>query len=144
MNNYFKMELLALSTNESFARSAVAAFSVELSPTIEQLNDIKTAVSEAVTNTVVHAYPNRTDGKIFLEVRTFPNCIEIIVTDNGVGIPNLEEAVQPFYTSRPEQERSGMGFTIMKTFMDEFNVTSSSTGTTVTMSKYIVKDAENA
>jgi stage II sporulation protein AB (anti-sigma F factor) len=144
MNNYLKMELLAIGSNESFARSAVAAFAVELSPTIEQLNDIKTAVSEAVTNCVVHAYPNTTDGTIYLTVNIFQDTISIEVSDKGVGIPNIEEAIQPFYTTRPEQERSGMGFTIMKTFMDEFEVLSDEQGTTIKMVKYIKKDGIDA
>lgn len=137
MENYFNMELLAVSRNESFARSAVAAFAVELSPTIEQLNDIKTAVSEAVTNCIVHAYDKSKPGVIYIKAAISGRAVQIEIADNGTGIEDVDAAMQPFFTTKPEQERSGMGFTIMKTFMDELEVFSDRTGTRVLMKKYL-------
>ncbi|MEG2453461.1 MAG: anti-sigma F factor [Clostridia bacterium] len=136
MNNYMELKVLAKSENESFARSTVGAFCVSLSPSIEELNDIKTAVSEAVTNSIVHGYQSKGEGIIKLTAETNEQELIIVVSDNGVGIKNINEAIQPFFTSRPEQERSGMGFTIMQTFMDALEVISDN-GTTVIMKKLI-------
>lgn len=139
-NNKIKLEFLSLSRNESFARSVIACFALQLNPSIAQIADIKTAVSEAVTNSIVHGYPNSV-GKITMESELVADCIHINVFDNGVGIENLEEALEPFYTTKPEDERSGMGFTIMKSFMDEVKVESTKgKGTKIYMSKKIKAD----
>ena len=121
------------SANEAFARSAAAAFAAQLDPTLDELGDVKTAVSEAVTNAIVHAYPDAF-GKVELKLRQYPeNELEIIVRDWGVGIPDVEKARAPLYTTGNE-ERSGMGFTIMESFMDTLKVRSvPGKGTTVTM-----------
>ena len=129
MENYMKLELTAISENESFARSAVAAFALCLNPSISELSDIKTAVSEAVTNSVVHAYAGGGAGdKIFIECRAKTTdeggILHITVTDGGCGIEDVEKAVEPFYTTLENDERSGMGFTIMQTFMDGFSLES--------------------
>ncbi|MBQ3221836.1 MAG: anti-sigma F factor [Clostridia bacterium] len=150
MENYMKLEIAAISENESFARSAVAAFALSLNPTLNDLSDIKTAVSEAVTNCVVHAYGSKSArDKITIECRTKEEdgfgVIHITVTDSGCGIDDVEQATAPFYTTLPSEERSGMGFTIMQTFMDEFSVRSAKNeGTQVCMSKRIgwVKNGE--
>lgn len=125
------------SANESFARSAAAAFAAQLDPTLDELGDIKTAVSEAVTNAIVHAYPD-TLGKVELKLRLYPgNELELIVRDWGIGIPDIEKARTPLFTTGNE-ERSGMGFTIMESFMDTLRVRSApQKGTTVTMRKRI-------
>lgn len=134
MDNYLKMQIPALGKNESFARSAVAAFALFCSPTVEEINDLKTAVSEAVTNAVVHAYDG--DGVIEIAAEIDENTITVSVTDFGKGIEDTEKAKTPFYTTKPDEERSGMGFTIIETFMDEMQLESSlGTGTTVTMKK---------
>lgn len=137
MKNEMTLTFSAVSDNEAFARNAVAAFCVGLDPTIDQLNDIKTAVSEAVTNSIVHAYPNGAGDK-FVTVRTTieDNTVHIVVSDEGVGIDDVDKAMQPFYTTKPEQERSGMGFTVMESFMDELSVERNTpTGTVTKMSK---------
>ena len=122
---------------ESFARSAVAAFCAVLNPTLEEINDIKTAVSEAVNNCVVHAYA-RGAGEIYIEVVLFVGGVQITVRDQGCGFDNVTEAMQPFYTSKPNEERSGMGFTLMQAFMNEVEVTSKlGEGTCVVMRKQI-------
>ena len=123
------------SANESFARSAAAAFAAQLDPTLDELGDVKTAVSEAVTNAIVHAYPD-TLGKVELKLRLYPgNELELIVRDWGVGIPDIEQARTPLFTTGNE-ERSGMGFTILESFMDAVKVRSTpGKGTTVTMRK---------
>lgn len=135
--NYMKLEFSSKSNNESFARVVAAAFASQLDPTLEELSDIKTAVSEAVTNSIIHGY-ELADGLITLEARINGNEIEIIVKDNGKGINNVEEALEPFYTSKPDLERSGMGFTVMETFMDYLIVESiAGVGTKVKMGKKI-------
>lgn len=140
MDNFMELKISAKSENEAFARSTVAAFCVSLSPSIEELNDIKTAVSEAVTNSIVHGYSSNGGViKIFVQIRDRE--ILISIEDNGVGIPNISEAMQPFFTSRPEQERSGMGFIIMQSFMDSLEVKSEN-GTIVTMKKKILGGAD--
>lgn len=138
--NEMKLEFLSKSSNEAFARISVAAFASQLDPTIEEMADIKTAVSEAVTNCIVHGYEN-TCGIVKVVCKIFANSIEIEISDTGKGIENVELARKPLYTSRPNLERSGMGFTIMESFMDEVNVDSVlGLGTKVTMKKIIKKD----
>jgi stage II sporulation protein AB (anti-sigma F factor) len=123
-----------------FARVTVAAFAAQLDPTIEELSDIKTAVSEAVTNSIVHGYEEK-DGVVKLDCKLFANSIEIEITDNGKGIENINQARVPLYTSKPELERSGMGFTIMENFMDKVEVESVlGVGTKVIMNKMIKKE----
>ncbi|MEW9124168.1 MAG: anti-sigma F factor [Thermotaleaceae bacterium] len=118
-----KLEFLSKSQNESFARVVVAAFASQLDPTIEELADIKTAVSEAVTNAIIHGYEEK-KGIVIIECSINGNEIEIIVEDQGKGIEDIDQARQPLYTSKPELERSGMGFTVMETFMNYVEVTS--------------------
>lgn len=138
--NEMKLEILSKSSNEAFARISVAAFASQLDPTIEEMADIKTAVSEAVTNCIVHGYEN-TCGIVKVVCKIFANSIEIEISDTGKGIENVELARKPLYTSKPNLERSGMGFTIMESFMDEVNVDSVlGLGTKVTMKKIIKKD----
>ncbi len=134
-SNYMKIEFLSRSVNEAFARTAVAAFVSQLDPTLSELEDIKTAVSEAVTNAIVHAYP-QSIGKIVLRVRILEEkTVEIGVRDSGCGIPDIEQAKEPLFTTGGE-ERSGMGFTIMDSFMDKLRVSSKiGRGTVVTMRK---------
>ena len=131
--NYIKLEFPSKSSNEAFARTAAAAFVAQLDPTLEELGDIKTAVSEAVTNCIVHAYPDDI-GRISMRMRILNGSIlEISVRDWGKGIENIEQAMTPLYTTGGE-DRSGMGFTIMDSFMDKLKVRSSpGKGTTVTM-----------
>ena len=135
--NYIRMEFPSRSSNEGFARVAVACFASQMDPTLNELEDIKTAVSEAVTNAIVHAYPDSI-GRVSLKVRICEgNVLEITVKDAGKGIPNVEKARQPMFTTGGE-ERSGMGFTIMESFMDALTVHSTpGRGTTVTMCKKI-------
>ncbi|MFC5403880.1 anti-sigma F factor [Cohnella soli] len=129
-SNQMKLSFSSRSENESFARIAVAAFISQLDPTLEQLDEIKTVVSEAVTNSIIHGYDGRTDGVVTVEATIEGDTVSISVSDEGKGIEDLELARQPLFTSRPELERSGMGFTIMENFMDEFDVVSSSNGGT--------------
>lgn len=126
-SNQMEIKFKSYSENESFARSVVAAFCVQLNPTLEELGDIKTAVSEAVTNCVVHAYPNCI-GDISIKVSIWDNMVTIIVTDFGVGIDDIEKAKEPFFTTRPSEERSGMGFTVMEGFMDSVDVKNNTRG----------------
>ena len=136
-NNEMKIEFLGLPSNEAFARISVASFAATLDPTIEEISDIKTAVSEAVTNCIVHGYENCL-GKVIIKSWIKDNVVEIEVIDNGKGIENIEKAKEPLYTTKPEQERSGMGFTIMENFMDEMRVESElGNGTKVYMKKII-------
>lgn len=136
MKNEMTLTFSAISDNEAFARNAVAAFCVGLDPTIDQLNDIKTAVSEAVTNSIVHAYPDGGDKLVTVKTTIENNTVHIVVSDEGVGIDDVDKAMQPFYTTKPEQERSGMGFTVMESFMDELAVERNTpTGTVIKMSK---------
>ncbi len=136
-DNYIKIEFPSRSSNESFARSAVSAFAAQLDPTLDELGDIKTAVSEAVTNAIVHAYPDRL-GKIVVKARILAgNELELSVRDWGRGIADVEKARQPLYTTGGE-ERSGMGFTIMESFMDSLTVRSQEgKGTRVIMRRRI-------
>ena len=146
-DNEMKLEFLSKSSNEAFARITVAAFASQLDPTIEELADIKTAVSEAVTNCIIHGYEN-TSGIVKIECKLKDNCIEIQISDTGKGIEDIETAKKPLYTTKANIERSGMGFTIMESFMDELKVESiPEMGTKVTMKKFIVateKQGENS
>ena len=133
--NEMKVTFLGKSSNESFARVAAAAFVSQLDPTMDELEDIKTAVSEAVTNSIIHGYEGR-EGYITMECILFNDSVEITVRDEGIGIENIELARQPLYTSKPELERSGMGFTVMESFMDRIEVKSEpGKGTTIKMYK---------
>ena len=137
--NEMKLEFLSKSNNEAFARIAVAAFASQLDPTIEELADIKTAISEAVTNCIIHGYEN-TKGIIKIVAKIFANTLEVEISDTGKGIENIELARKPLYTSKSNIERSGMGFTIMESFMDEVNIESVvGLGTKITMKKLIKK-----
>ncbi len=136
-DNEMKLEFLSKSSNEAFARIAVAAFASQLDPTIEEIADIKTAVSEAVTNCIIHGYEN-TQGIVKVHCIIKNNQLIIEISDTGVGIEDVNMAKEPLYTSKPNLERSGMGFTIMQSFMDELNVESVvNLGTKVTMKKTI-------
>ncbi len=133
--NEMKLEFLSKSSNEAFARVAAAAFVSQLDPTIEELADVKTAVSEAVTNAIIHGYENKY-GMIKLICRLYEKSVEIEITDEGKGIEDIEKAMQPLYTSKPDMERSGMGFTVMESFMDMVKVRSKpGEGTTVILYK---------
>ena len=135
--NEMTLSVKSLSVSEGFVRSAVAAFCVELNPTMDEITDIKTAVSEAITNCVVHAYPSEI-GDILIKVKLYKNQVDIQITDYGKGIENIEQAKEPFYTTKPEQERSGMGFTVMESFMDSLSVEQNrGKGITVRMTKNI-------
>ncbi len=138
--NEMNLEFISKSSNEAFARISVAAFAAQLDPTIEEIADIKTAVSEAVTNSIVHGYED-TEGIVKVHCKIIGNSIIVEVSDTGKGIENVEEARKPLYTSKPNLERSGMGFTIMESFMDEVKIESIvGLGTKVTMKKLIKKE----
>jgi stage II sporulation protein AB (anti-sigma F factor) len=133
--NEMKLEFLSKSSNESFARVVAAAFVSQIDPTLEELADVKTAVSEAVTNSIIHGYENRLDN-IIMTCKLFTNSVIITIIDKGKGIEDIELARQPLYTSKPELERSGMGFTVMESFMDKVEIISKpGEGTTVIMYK---------
>jgi len=137
-HNYMKLSFASRSENEAFARVSVAAFITQLDPTIEQLDEIKTVVSEAVTNAIIHGYNGSVDGVVTVETEIDGDTVLISIRDHGKGIEDLELARQPLFTSRPELERSGMGFTIMENFMDEFDVVSTeASGTLLRMKKRI-------
>ena len=138
-DNFMILEFPSRSSNEAFARSAVACFAAQMDPTLEELGDIRTAVSEAVTNCIVHAYPNEL-GVITLRCRILKdNVLDIVIKDKGVGIPDIEQAMRPMFTTGGS-DRSGMGFTIMESFMTNFELTSQpGKGTTVHMRRKIQK-----
>ena len=141
-NNEMKLEFVSKSSNESFARIAVAAFASQLDPTIEELADIKTSVSEAVTNSIIHGYDKK-QGVVKISAWLKENEIIIEISDKGKGIENVEMAKEPLYTTKPNLERSGMGFTIMESFMDNVEIESVvGLGTKITMSKKIKKEDE--
>ncbi|UUZ79512.1 anti-sigma F factor [Paenibacillus sp. P26] len=136
--NFMTLQFASRSENEAFARVTVAAFVSQLDPTLDELTDIKTVVSEAVTNAIIHGYDNRPDGIVTISAEIEHDIVRITVEDRGTGIEDLELAKQPLFTSRPELERSGMGFTIMENFMDEVEVTTApGEGTTIRMKKRI-------
>lgn len=141
-SNYISMEFPSRSSNEGFARAAVACFAAQMDPTLNELEDIKTSVSEAVTNAIVHAYPESL-GRVTLKARICPaNMLEITIKDHGKGIADVEKARQPMFTTGGE-ERSGMGFTIMESFMDQVSVKSApGKGTTVILKKRIATRAK--
>ena len=135
--NEMCLEFHSRSVNEGFARVAVAAFLAELNPTLDELADVKTAVSEAVTNAIIHGYENEV-GKVMLRCKIIGENIEVCISDKGKGIADVEQAKIPFYTTKPELERSGMGFAFMEAFMDEVQVESEpGKGTRVLMKKKI-------
>lgn len=138
MKNEMRLEFDALSTNEGFARVAVAAFVASLNPTLEEVSDIKTAVSEAVTNSIIHGYGEEGEdlGKVVIECGIERDVLHIVIKDTGVGIENIEKAMEPLFTTKPDLERSGMGFAFMEAFMDDLDVVSHpGEGTAVYMTK---------
>ncbi len=136
LDNKISIELMSKSQNEGFARVAIAAFVSQLDPTLEELSDVKTSISEAVTNSIIHGYENRNEDIIRIEAMISGNEVTIIVEDFGVGIKDVEMAREPLYTSKPELERSGMGFTVMESFMDSLEVISNEgKGTKIIMKK---------
>ena len=139
VHNQVMLEFMSRSANESFARTAAACFAAQLDPTLEEINDIKTAVSEGVTNAIVHAYPD-TIGTITMRLRLLEeHTLEVLIRDKGVGIPDIQQARTPMFTTGSE-ERAGMGFTIMESFMDTLKVRSTpGKGTTVTMRRKIAR-----
>ena len=141
MNNKMKLIFASMSENESFARNVISCFALSLNPSLAELSEIKTAVSEAVTNAIVHAY-NHGKGDITIEAEIIDRTIHINIFDNGKGIENITKALEPFYTTNAEDERSGMGFTIMQSFMDKVVVESNvGSGTKVYMTKILKQDA---
>ncbi|MCM3714806.1 anti-sigma F factor [Alkalihalobacillus oceani] len=136
MKNKMDLQFSSQSQNESFARVTVGAFIAQLDPTMDEMTEIKTVVSEAVTNAIIHGYQNQPDGMVYIHVTIEDDVIELTIRDEGVGIQDIDEARQPLYTTKPELERSGMGFTIMENFMDELEVVSEPMiGTTVYLKK---------
>ncbi|RNB81565.1 anti-sigma F factor [Brevibacillus fluminis] len=134
--NFMSLEFAALSQNEAFARIAVASFVSQLDITMDELEEIKTVVSEAVTNSIIHGYEENPEGIVRISVAMTSERIELVIEDNGKGIEDVEQAMQPLYTTKPELERSGMGFTIMENFMDSIEVvTSPGNGTKIRLSK---------
>ena len=137
-DNKIRIEFQSKSQNEGFARVAIAAFISQLDPTIEEITDVKTAVSEAVTNAIIHGYEGKEDKIVSIEAETSGKEVTMSIIDKGVGIKNIEEAKEPLYTSRPDLERSGMGFSFMESFMDDMQVASIvGEGTKVIMTKTI-------
>lgn len=138
-DNKISLTLDALSKNEAFARVSVSAFATQLNPTIEQLEDIKMAVSEAVTNAIIHGYETE-QGQVFINCQICNNTLYIQIEDKGKGIEDIQKAREPLYTSKPHMERSGMGFTVMEMFMDQVEIISKiGEGTKICMSKKIGK-----
>ena len=135
--NSIKLEIEAKSQNESFARSVVAGFYIQINPTLEQIEDLKTAVSEAVTNCIVHAYEGAQQGSIDIDCDLYADKINVVITDYGKGIDNVTKAMEPFYTTGAEGERSGMGFTVMQAFCDKVEVVSKKGLTQVTLIKKV-------
>ena len=135
MENRMRLEFDAVSVNESFARVAVSAFFAQLNPTVDEIEDVKTAVSEAVTNSIIHGYGEK-EGTVVVTCTYHDRDSEVVVIDEGVGIADIEKSMEPFFTTKPELERSGMGFAFMEAFMDEVSVESEPLkGTKVTMKK---------
>jgi stage II sporulation protein AB (anti-sigma F factor) len=134
------LQFSALSQNESFARVTVAAFIAQLDPTMDELTEIKTVVSEAVTNAIIHGYDNDPSGIVYISVSIEDHFVEMTIKDVGTGIEDVEEARQPLFTTKPDLERSGMGFTIMENFMDEIEVHSQpGSGTEIQLRKHLSK-----
>lgn len=144
MKNEMTLHIKSLSENEAFARSTVAAFCAQVNPRLEDIIDIKTAVSEAVTNSVVHAYPNSV-GDIKINVVLKDDTVTITISDNGIGIFDIQKAREPFFTTKPNEERSGMGFTVMESFMDSLELKNNQTrGITIKMTKKLVVEKKTA
>ncbi|MEC2056786.1 anti-sigma F factor [Peribacillus psychrosaccharolyticus] len=140
MKNNMEIKFTALSQNESFARVTVAAFIAQLDPALDELTEIQTVVSEAVTNSIIHGYENDPNGMVYISVMIEGDVVELIFRDEGLGIDDVGEATQPLYTTKPELERSGMGFTIMENFMDEMHVIShKGEGTIIRLKKHLTK-----
>ncbi|UII54706.1 anti-sigma F factor [Cytobacillus spongiae] len=140
MKNEMHLQFSAVSQNESFARVTVAAFVAQLDPTMDQLTEIKTVVSEAVTNSIIHGYNNDPSGTVYISVVIEDGIVDLSIKDHGVGISDVDEARQPLFTTKPELERSGMGFTIMENFMDEIEVQSlPGKGTEIRLRKHLTK-----
>lgn len=138
MKNRMNLEFSALSQNESFARVTVAAFIAQLDPTMDELTEIKTVISEAVTNSIIHGYESDPNGIVYITVSIEDNIVEMSIKDVGIGIADVEEARQPLFTTKPDLERSGMGFTIMENFMDEVEVlTQPGKGTEIRLKKQL-------
>lgn len=138
MKNEMQIQFSALSQNESFARVTVAAFIAQLDPTMDELTEIKTVVSEAVTNSIIHGYENESNGIVYISVSIEDGLVNLSIKDKGMGIVDIDEARQPLYTTKPELERSGMGFTIMENFMDEISIVSQpGEGTEVRLKKHL-------
>ena len=138
--DFIRSEFASRSENEALARVIVSAFIARLDPTLEELDDVRTAVSEAVTNAIIHGY-GHTDGIVYLTAELIDQTLTLTVEDHGIGIADLTQAMQPLYTSKPDEERSGMGFTVMETFMDTVDVESiTGVGTKVTLTKQIGKN----
>jgi stage II sporulation protein AB (anti-sigma F factor) len=141
--NKMELKFKALSQNESFARASVAGFCMSLNPTMDELTDIKTAVSEAVTNCIVHAYPTSQKGEILITTTLYNSHIKIEIRDFGIGIKDIEQAKRPFFSTAGTGDRSGMGFTIMESFMDSLVVKNEDKGVLVTLTKAINSCEEN-
>ena len=139
MKNEMHLQFSALSQNESFARVTVASFIAQLDPTMDELTEIKTVVSEAVTNAIIHGYDNDPNGIVYISCTIEDGIIHLTIRDEGIGIIDIEEARQPLFTTKPELERSGMGFTIMENFMDEVEIITSESGTTIRLTKHLLK-----
>ncbi|MBR4657807.1 MAG: anti-sigma F factor [Clostridia bacterium] len=140
MKNYLYASFPSLTCNESLARGVCAQFAIMLDPTVEELSDVRTAVSEAVTNAIIHGYGNA-DGQVVMELEAEDDMLTVTVRDTGRGIEDIELARRPFYTSKPGEERSGMGFAVMEAFMDSVEVESApGRGTTVIMRKRFLRD----
>ncbi|WP_042346227.1 anti-sigma F factor [Bacillus massiliigorillae] len=138
MRNSMLLQFSAQSQNESFARVTVAAFVAQLDPTMDELTEIKTVVSEAVTNAIIHGYENDANGIVTIEASIEDFVVDLVIKDEGVGIEDIEEAKQPLFTTKPELERSGMGFTIMENFMDELSIVShKGEGTIIRLKKHV-------
>lgn len=137
IDNSIEIKMEAKQENEKLARNLIASFLLELNPTIEEISDVKTVISEAVTNSIVHGY-NKGQGIITIQAKLSANNLFLKISDEGVGIQDIKKAMQPFFTTKPDEERSGMGFTVMETFMDEIEVLSNEVrGITVVMAKKI-------
>ena len=142
-NNEIHLTFPAMSENEAFARMTASAFAAQLDPTVEEITDIRTAVSEAVTNAIIHGYDSR-PMTVYMDAYIEGQTLRIIIRDDGRGIEDVEQAMQPFYTSMPNADRSGMGFAVMQAFMDEVHVESKpGAGTCVTLIKRISRDEDN-
>lgn len=140
MKNEMEIKFSSISANESFARVTIAAFVSQLDPTLDELTEIKTVVSEAVTNAIIHGYDHNESEIIYMSCSIDDEKVELTIRDTGIGIVDIDQATEPLYTSKPELERSGMGFTIMENFMDKVEIESTSgQGTTVKLIKHFNK-----